>query len=76
MVLIDYAVLKAETKTCMRLLGVGAVGELGPKHVSHPLSKFVAETHCFQINSRAVERDIYDGHAGLEKLGLWVKANL
>lgn len=29
-----------------------------------------------QINSRAVERDIYDGSAGLEKLGLWVKANL
>jgi hypothetical protein len=29
-----------------------------------------------QINSRAVERDIYDGNPGLEKLGLWVKANL
>lgn len=29
-----------------------------------------------KINSRAVERDIYDDYAGLEKLGLWVKANL
>lgn len=33
-------------------------------------------TNVRQINSRAVERDIYDGQAGLEKLGLWVKANL
>lgn len=55
-----FEILKAETETCMRLLGVDKVSELGPKH----------------INSRAVERDIYDGHAGLEKLGLWVKANL
>lgn len=44
----------------MRLLGVEKVSELGPKHV----------------NARAVERDLYDGHPGLEKLGLWVKANL
>lgn len=55
-----FEILKAEIETCMRLLGVEKVSELGPKH----------------INSRAVERDIYDGHAGLEKLGLWVKANL
>ena len=71
-------VLKAETETCMRLLGVEKVSELGPKHVSHSPPTFIlidTLTHC-QINSRAVERDIYDGHAGLEKLGLWVKANL
>ncbi|KUJ22535.1 uncharacterized protein LY89DRAFT_680674 [Mollisia scopiformis] len=55
-----FEILKAETETCMRLLGVEKISELGPKH----------------INSRAVERDIYDGQAGLEKLGLWVKANL
>lgn len=53
-------VLKAEMETCMRLLGVEKVSELGPKHV----------------NARVVERDLYDGQAGLEKLGLWVKANL
>lgn len=53
-------VLKAEMETCMRLLGVEKISELGPKHV----------------NARAVERDLYDGHAGLEKVGLWVKANL
>ncbi|CZT47961.1 related to L-lactate dehydrogenase [Rhynchosporium secalis] len=55
-----FEILKAETDTCMRLLGVERISDLGRKH----------------INSRAVERDIYDGDAGLEKLGLWVKANL
>jgi len=55
-----FEILKAETETCMRLLGVEKVSELGPKH----------------INSRAVERDVYDGHAGLENNGLWVKARL
>lgn len=38
-------VLKAETETCMRLLGVERVDQLGMQH----------------INTRAVERDIYDG---------------
>jgi hypothetical protein len=38
-------VLKAETETCMRLLGVEKVEQLG-MHL---------------INTRAVERDIYDG---------------
>ncbi|PQE20864.1 FMN-dependent dehydrogenase protein [Rutstroemia sp. NJR-2017a BBW] len=55
-----FEILKAEMETCMRLLGAEKVSELGLKH----------------INARAVERDIYDGSAGLEKLGLWVKANL
>jgi L-lactate dehydrogenase (cytochrome) len=40
-----YAVLKAETETCMRLLGVERVEQLGMQH----------------INTRAVERDIWDG---------------
>ncbi|RYP24803.1 hypothetical protein DL765_000349 [Monosporascus sp. GIB2] len=50
-------ILKAETETCMRLLGVKDVSELGPRH----------------INSRMVERDIFDGGAGLETFGLWDK---
>lgn len=53
------------------------VSELGPRHVSLP-SAFL-QLLCLtnvQINSRAVERDIYDGDAGLQKLGLWVKAHL
>ncbi|KAI9745461.1 MAG: hypothetical protein M1818_000995 [Claussenomyces sp. TS43310] len=55
-----FEILQGEMDTCMRLLGVEKVEQLGPKH----------------INSRAVERDVYDGHAGLEKLGLWAKAHL
>jgi L-lactate dehydrogenase (cytochrome) len=41
----ECIVLKAETETCMRLLGVEKVEQLGMQH----------------INTRAVERDIYDG---------------
>jgi L-lactate dehydrogenase (cytochrome) len=44
------AVLKAETETCMRLLGVERVDQLGMQY----------------INTRAVERDIWDG-PGLER---------
>ncbi|KAF7195728.1 Cytochrome b2, mitochondrial [Pseudocercospora fuligena] len=47
-----FEILKAETETAMRLLGVEKVEELGPQHV----------------NARAVERDIFDGAAGLEGL--------
>lgn len=32
--LIDFAVLEAEIKTCMRLLGAEKVSDLGPKFVS------------------------------------------
>ena len=47
MVLTRTLVLKAETETCMRLLGVERVEQLGMQY----------------INTRAVERDIYDGPA-------------
>ncbi|KAF2238318.1 putative mitochondrial cytochrome b2 [Viridothelium virens] len=53
-------ILKAETETAMRLLGVEKVEQLGPRH----------------INTRAVERYVYDGPAGLEKPSLWVNAKL
>jgi hypothetical protein len=36
-----HLVLKAEIDTCMRLLGVEKVSELGPKHVSHTIPGFV-----------------------------------
>ncbi|KAK3060644.1 hypothetical protein LTS18_008079 [Coniosporium uncinatum] len=54
-------ILKAETKTTMRLLGAEKVEELGPR----------------LVNTRAVERDIYDGPSGIES-GLWqtVKSKL
>ncbi|UNI21075.1 L-lactate dehydrogenase (cytochrome) [Purpureocillium takamizusanense] len=53
-------ILAAETATCMRLLGAKNNSELGPRFV----------------NTRRVERDIYDGDPGLDKRGLWTKAKL
>ncbi|PNS20457.1 Cytochrome b2, mitochondrial [Sphaceloma murrayae] len=53
-------IIKAETKTTMRLLGAEQIDQLGPQHV----------------NARAVERDVYDGPAGLEKLGMWLQSKL
>ncbi|KAG6008975.1 hypothetical protein E4U21_003527 [Claviceps maximensis] len=51
-----FEILQAETATCMRLLGVKTIAELGP-HL---------------INTRRVERDIYNGDAGLyPEGGLW-----
>ncbi|KAL1648712.1 hypothetical protein SLS58_001887 [Diplodia intermedia] len=57
-----FEILKAETETAMRLLGVEKVEDLGMQH----------------INVRAVERDIYDGPSNLAKPALWekVKARL
>ncbi|KAM0332284.1 hypothetical protein ACHAQA_002560 [Verticillium albo-atrum] len=55
-----FEILQAEMETCMRLLGAKTVADLGPRF----------------INSRAVERDIYDGDAGLDKGGLWTKSKL
>ncbi|KAJ6132123.1 Aldolase-type TIM barrel [Penicillium samsonianum] len=43
-------ILTDETKTCMRLLGVKNIDELGKQH----------------INTRLVEKQIYDGPSGLE----------
>jgi L-lactate dehydrogenase (cytochrome) len=45
MLMCGDVVLKAETETCMRLLGVERVEQLGMQH----------------INTRAVEKDIWDG---------------
>lgn len=42
-------ILKAETETAMRLLGVETINELGAR----------------QVNTRAVERDIFDGEGAL-----------
>ncbi|PSR73975.1 hypothetical protein BD289DRAFT_487503 [Coniella lustricola] len=53
-------VLQAEIETCMRLLGAASIDQLGPRF----------------INTRMVERDIYDGESNLDKTGLWEKADL
>lgn len=69
-------VLKAETETAMRLLGVGKVEDLSMQYVRcRPSENAVMHTDCgLQINTRAVERDIYDGPANLERPSLWAKA--
>ncbi|KUI57836.1 Cytochrome b2, mitochondrial [Cytospora mali] len=55
-----FEILQAEVETCMRLLGAKSVDALGPKFV----------------NSRMVERDIYDGEPNLDKNGLWENASV
>jgi isopentenyl diphosphate isomerase/L-lactate dehydrogenase-like FMN-dependent dehydrogenase len=45
-----FEILKAETETAMRLLGCERIEELSPRHV----------------NTRVLEKEIYDGEAGLE----------
>ncbi|MCJ1247800.1 hypothetical protein MMC30_005015 [Trapelia coarctata] len=53
-------ILSDELKTAMRLLGAQTLRDLRPKHV----------------NTRVVERQIYDGPAGLEKLNMWMSSKL
>ncbi|KAH8704228.1 putative mitochondrial cytochrome b2 [Talaromyces proteolyticus] len=53
-------ILADETKTCMQLLGVGKVEDLGLQH----------------INTRIVEQQIYDGPSGLGGLTSQVRAKL
>ncbi|MCJ1384929.1 hypothetical protein MMC17_008047 [Xylographa soralifera] len=53
-------ILQNELKTAMRLLGAETVQDLGPTHV----------------NTRTIEQQIYDGPAGLEKLGMWISSKL
>ncbi|KAE8150744.1 putative mitochondrial cytochrome b2 [Aspergillus avenaceus] len=53
-------ILADESKTCMRLLGVETVNQLGPQH----------------INTRLLEQQIYDGPSGLESLRNIFRAKL
>jgi len=72
-------VYKEEIETCMRLLGVEKFSELGLKHVSLTklsVSDIIMLIYMPQVNARALERDIYDGPAGLEKLTMWVQSKL
>ncbi|KAK3363118.1 FMN-dependent dehydrogenase-domain-containing protein [Lasiosphaeria hispida] len=50
-----FEILQGEIETCMKLLGAKTISDLGPRF----------------INSRVVERDIFDGDAGLDRSGLW-----
>lgn len=68
----------------MRLLGANSVDELGPHFVSllyghHDPHVFVLGRMVLtssQVNTRMLERDIYDGEPNLNKTGLWEKAAL
>ncbi|OJJ95693.1 hypothetical protein ASPACDRAFT_81785 [Aspergillus aculeatus ATCC 16872] len=53
-------ILSDETKTCMRLLGVERVEDLGPQH----------------INTRIVEQQIYNGPSGLDSVRNVFRAKL
>ncbi|KAK4240322.1 hypothetical protein C8A03DRAFT_42128 [Achaetomium macrosporum] len=53
-----FEILQGEIETCMKMMGVTDISELGPRF----------------INTRVVERDIFDGGAGLDKSGLWTSS--
>ncbi|KAK4127042.1 cytochrome b5-like protein [Parathielavia appendiculata] len=53
-----FEILQGEIETCMKMLGAKDLSELGPRF----------------INTRMVERDIFDGDAGLDRSGLWTSA--
>jgi hypothetical protein len=56
-------VLAEETWSCMKLLGVRRVADLGMHHVSQPRSrKFLKLTRILQVNARTVEQQIYNGN--------------
>jgi hypothetical protein len=62
----------------MKMMGAKDLSELGPRFVSvHPIFAsllFPKLTTSPQINTRAVERDIFDGDAGLDRTGLWTSS--
>lgn len=67
----------------MRLLGANNIQELGPRFVSRRLSTLTPYKKLlttlltlYQINTRMLERDIYDGEPNLDKTGLWEKSGL
>ncbi|KAJ4163842.1 hypothetical protein LMH87_005546 [Akanthomyces muscarius] len=55
-----FEILQAEIATAMRLIGASTISDLRPS--------------C--LNTRRVERDIYDGEPGLDRQGLWTKSKL
>ncbi|KAL2757517.1 hypothetical protein ACRALDRAFT_2039930 [Sodiomyces alcalophilus JCM 7366] len=55
-----FEILRGEIDTCVRLLGAQSIADLGPRF----------------INTRMVEKEIFDGDPGLDKGGLWTPAKL
>jgi hypothetical protein len=65
-------VLKEEIDTCMRLLGVTRLDQLGPQYVSHD-SEICANN---QINTNALEHMVYNPPGYVETFAQFVKAKL
>ncbi|KOS16818.1 Cytochrome b2 [Escovopsis weberi] len=55
-----FEILQDEMARCMRLLGVDKISQLGPRF----------------LNTRRVERDVFDMGLGLDTSGLWTKSKL
>jgi hypothetical protein len=65
----------------MKMMGAKDLSELGPRFVSihsDPVmclpSVLPLTSLTPQINTRMVERDIFDGDAGLDRSGLWTSS--
>lgn len=67
-------VLADESKTCMRLLGVETVDSLGPHNVCSLVPR--RQLLTAQVNTRAVEQQIYDGPSGLRPVRNAFRAKL
>ncbi|KAK4140027.1 cytochrome b5-like protein [Dichotomopilus funicola] len=53
-----FEILQGEIETCMKMMGAKDLSELGPRF----------------INTSIVERDIFNGGAGLDRSGLWTSS--
>ncbi|KAK5990847.1 L-lactate dehydrogenase (cytochrome) [Cladobotryum mycophilum] len=63
------------------LFGLGAGGQAGVERTLQSKSNPIAQIYdpkqeSRQINTRRVDRDIFDGDPGLDKQGLWTKSKL
>lgn len=75
-----FEILKAEIDTAVRLCGATRISELGKHHVSSLIDiiehGYLLANSSSQVNTRAAERDIYDGPLGFSKMGLWLRSKL
>ena len=62
-----FDILKTEVETCMRLLGVERIEELGLQHVSSAVTESAHRADIHQVNTRLAENEIYDGPANIPR---------
>lgn len=75
-VLIRDPVLADETITTMRLLGVSCVDELRPQHVSMSSIMLDSADILLQVNTAALNSQLYDGPSGIEEAESVFRARL